>query len=99
MGKPKRPIREQEVLFEPTLAQNSKCLLKVLNIVISRISSIASDQKIHLPIRQFVEVEVVGAGLKKRSWFFDIHSLAAIKHHIIFLWDQLRIYKSKKRLR
>ena len=43
---PIRPIRDQEVMYEHIYAQNPKCLLNAMNVVISRISSIARDQKI-----------------------------------------------------
>ena len=42
---PIRPIKDQEVMYEHIYAQNPKCLLNAMNIVISRISSIACDQK------------------------------------------------------
>ena len=45
---PIRPIRYQEVIYEHIYAQNPKCLLNAMNIVISRISSIARDQKLEL---------------------------------------------------
>ena len=42
---PIKPIRDQEVIYEHIYVQNPNCLLNAMNLVISRISSIARDQK------------------------------------------------------
>ena len=54
---PIRPIRDQEVIYEEIYAQNPKCLLNSMNIVISRISSIARDQKVRIVCQRAVKMK------------------------------------------
>ena len=83
--------------MNPTFANACFDLIFVdLGLFISIIISLNSIKVVVISIvvvtvGQFVEVEVVGAGLKKWSWFFHIHPLSAIKNRVGLIFNQLWI--------